>query len=127
MWSIILFLQSRPEVNIVIDTTSTVALSGELPLGSPINLTPKPLVPVISIPVKALKQTQTPPKTDVLYVGKYDYSAFKDDELSFKKGDLMKIISTDGEWWYACLVDSPKKGYVPSNYVAENTSLEAEE
>ena len=120
-------MQSRPEVNIVIDTTSTVALSGELPLGSPINASPNPLVPSVSVPVKGFKQTQKPPRNGALYVGKYNYSAFKDDELSFKKGDLMKIISTDGEWWYACLVDSQRKGYVPSNYIAENTSLEAEE
>ena len=114
-------------MSIVIDTTTTVALSGELPLGSPINASPQPLAPPVSVPAKAIKQTQKPPRNGALYVGKYDYSAFKDDELSFKKGDLMKIVSTDGNWWYACLIGSQKKGYVPSNYVAENTSLEAEE
>lgn len=120
-------MQSRPEVSIVIDTTSTVALSGEFPLGSPINTSPQPLAPPVSVPVKPIKQIQKPPKSGALYVGKYDYNAFKDDELSFKKGDMMKIISTDGDWWYVCLIGSQKKGYVLSNYVAENTSLEAEE
>ena len=63
-----------------------------------------------------------------IYVGKYDYDTRTDDDLSFKKGDQMYIISTDdGDWWFACLKDSGKEGYIPSNYVAEINSLAAEE
>ena len=50
--------------------------------------------------------------------------------MSFKKGDLMYVISTKdgtGDWWWACLKDSEKEGYIPSNYVAEYGSLDAEE
>ena len=63
-----------------------------------------------------------------VYVGKYDYHGHADDKLSFKKGDLLYVISTDeGDWWFACSKDSNKVGYIPSNYVAEWGSLDAEE
>ncbi len=63
-----------------------------------------------------------------IYVGKYDYESRTDDDLSFKKGDLMHIISTDeGDWWFAKSKDTGKEGYIPSNYVAEWKSLDAEE
>lgn len=63
-----------------------------------------------------------------VFVGKYDYDSRTDDDLSFKKGDLMYIISTDeGDWWFARSKDTGKEGYIPSNYVAEWKSLDAEE
>lgn len=63
-----------------------------------------------------------------MYVGKYDYDSRTDDDLSFKKGDLIYIISTDeGDWWFARAKDSGREGYIPSNYVAEYKSLDAEE
>ena len=72
-----------------------------------------------------------PPPKEVnypIYVGKYDYDSRTDDDLSFKKGDLMYIISTDeGDWWFARSKDMGKEGYIPSNYVAEWKSLDAEE
>ena len=63
-----------------------------------------------------------------VYVGKYDYNGHADDKLSFKKGDLLYVIRTDeGDWWIACSKYSNKVGYIPSNYVAERGSLDAEE
>ena len=63
-----------------------------------------------------------------LFVGKYDYSSRTDDDLSFKKGDLLYIINTDeGDWWYAKSKDTGQEGYIPNNYVAEYKSLDAEE
>ena len=63
-----------------------------------------------------------------LYVGKYDYDSRTDDDLSFRKGDLMYIISTEeGDWWFAQLKETNQKGYIPSNYIAEYKSLDAEE
>ena len=74
---------------------------------------------------------QAPPAPEVkypIYVGKYDYDSRTDDDLSFKKGDLMYIISTDeGDWWFARSKDTGREGYIPSNYVAEYKSLDAEE
>ena len=63
-----------------------------------------------------------------LYVAKYDYDAGTDDDLSLRKGDYIFVISTEeGDWWYARNKETEKEGYVPSNYIAECQSLEAEE
>ena len=63
-----------------------------------------------------------------LFVGKYDYDSRTEDDLGFKKGDLLYIISTeDADWWFAQHKDSGDKGFVPSNYIAEYKSLDAEE
>lgn len=63
-----------------------------------------------------------------LFVGKYDYSSRTDDDLSFKKGDLLYIINTDeGDWWFAKSKQTGQEGYIPNNYVAEYKSLDAEE
>ena len=62
-----------------------------------------------------------------LYMGKYDRDG-DDDDLSFKKGDLMYILNTDDEgWWLARSKETGKEGYIPSNHVAEWKTLEAEE
>lgn len=46
----------------------------------------------------------------------------------FYIGNLLYIISTDeGDWWFARSKDTGKEGYIPSNYVAEYKSLDAEE
>ena len=61
-------------------------------------------------------------------VAKFDYDSQTDDDLTFKKGDLMYIINTeDNDWWYAQLKDTGTEGYIPSNYVAQWKSLDAEE
>ena len=63
-----------------------------------------------------------------VFVGKYDYDSRTDDDLSFKKGDLLYIISTDeGDWWFAQSMITGKEGYIPSNHVAKWGSLDAEE
>ena len=114
-------------MNIVIDTASTVALSGELPIGYPLNDPMKsvqnPSVPVQVLPVN---HSQRQAGNGATYVGRYDYKAKRDDELSFKRGEQMNILNSDGDWWYACLLDSKQKGYIPSNYVAQYKSLETE-
>ena len=63
-----------------------------------------------------------------MFVGIYDFDSRADGDLSFKKGDLLYIISTDGgDWWFAQSVATGKEGYIPSNYVAKWGSLDAEE
>ena len=72
-----------------------------------------------------------PKKSDYpLYVGMYDYDRRADDDLSFKKGDLMYILNTDDDgWMLARSKETGKKGYIPSNYMCmvQWKSLEAEE
>ena len=63
-----------------------------------------------------------------MFVGIYDYDSREDDELSFKKGDLLYILSTGGgDWWFAQSRATGKEGYIPSKYVAKWRSLEDEE
>lgn len=70
-----------------------------------------------------------PPEPNLpTFIAKFDYDCRTDDDLSFKKGDLLYIISTEeGDWWYARHRETGLDGYVPSNYIAEWKSLEAEE
>ena len=58
-----------------------------------------------------------------MFVGKYDFDGQTDDNLSFKKGDFMYIISTDGDWWFARSLTTGMEGYIPSSHVAEWKSL----
>ena len=63
-----------------------------------------------------------------LFVAKYDYGQQTDEDLGFKKGDLLYIVDmSDGDWWLAKAKKSGQEGYIPNNLVAEVNSLEAEE
>ena len=63
-----------------------------------------------------------------IYVAKYDYDSRADDDLGFKKGDLLYAINTsDDDWWYARSKDSGREGYIPSSYVTSCDSLDAQE
>ena len=62
------------------------------------------------------------------YITKYDYDCRTDDDMSFRKGDMLSVINTDDEdWWFARSKDNGKEGYIPSNYVAEWKSLEVQQ
>ncbi|XP_073498829.1 GRB2-related adapter protein 2 isoform X2 [Phyllobates terribilis] len=45
----------------------------------------------------------------------YEFNASGEDELSFKKGDILKILGADDNWFKAELRGN--EGYVPKNYV----------
>lgn len=47
--------------------------------------------------------------------GKYDFSATADDELSFRKGDILKILSPQDDWYKAEM--NGHEGFVPQNYI----------
>ncbi|KAI1884496.1 hypothetical protein AGOR_G00226980 [Albula goreensis] len=47
--------------------------------------------------------------------GKYDFSATAEDELSFRMGDVLKILGTNDNWYKAEF--HGHEGYVPINYV----------
>ena len=108
---------------------------------APAPVSPEEPVPIISgvavvaqSPVSAVeegvgvKKEPPAPSQYPIFVGKYDYDSRTDDDLSFKKGDLMYIVSTDeGDWWFARSKETGQEGYIPSNYVAEYKSLDAEE
>lgn len=63
-----------------------------------------------------------------VFIALYDYEARTAEDLTFRKGDKLKILNnSDGDWWQASLVGSNQTGYIPSNYVARAQSIEAEE
>lgn len=69
----------------------------------------------------------TPDSVDV-YVALYDYDARTNDDLAFSKGDKLHIIDrADGDWWKAQHLGTGKAGYIPSNYVAQIKTIEAED
>ncbi|KAM9392747.1 GRB2-related adapter protein 2a isoform 1-T2 [Pholidichthys leucotaenia] len=47
--------------------------------------------------------------------GKYEFAATASDELSFRKGDILKILMFDDEWCKAEM--NGREGYVPQNYI----------
>ena len=62
------------------------------------------------------------------YVALFDYEARMDGDLTFKKGELMKITNNlQGEWWEAVSDATGRSGYVPSNYVAPADSIQAQD
>ncbi|EDR29584.1 proline-serine-threonine phosphatase interacting protein, putative [Entamoeba dispar SAW760] len=54
-------------------------------------------------------------ETVKLYKAIYSYDATESLELSFKKGDIIKIYSTDDEWFEGEI--NGKRGFVPSNFL----------
>ncbi|KAK7113476.1 growth factor receptor-bound protein 2-like [Littorina saxatilis] len=50
-------------------------------------------------------------------IAKHDFQATAEDELSFKKGSILKILSKeDDKNWYRAEQDG-REGYVPNNYI----------
>lgn len=90
-----------------------------------------------TVPPANQTQTTAPPTNrppmptpnEQLFQAMYDYDARTEDDLSFRKGDQLRIINNqDGDWWQAELTSRPGKvGFIPSNYVVPMSSLEAEE
>ncbi|XP_062835241.1 tyrosine-protein kinase HCK [Anolis carolinensis] len=64
---------------------------------------------------------------DFVVLALYDYDAIHTEDLSFRKGDHLKVLEESGEWWKAKSLSNGKVGFIPSNYVARVDSLETEE
>lgn len=63
-----------------------------------------------------------------IYVGRFKYVARTNEDLSFEKGERLKVISgIEGDWWLAKSLVTLREGYIPRNYVALVESYEAEE
>lgn len=69
-----------------------------------------------------LQETEFP-----LYAGKSDHDSCKNDELSFKKGDLMYIIGKEEEGRsFAQLKETGKQGYIANTNVKRWHYLDGE-
>jgi fyn-related kinase len=72
---------------------------------------------------------QQQPTSKNAYVALFDYDSRTDQDLSFKKGEVLYIFDEDKKangWWLAKLRDSQLQGYIPSQYVAQLDSLESQ-
>lgn len=51
----------------------------------------------------------------------YDYTAARLDELTLRRGDVIRVLFKDNDnWWLGCLLDG-KKGYFLASYVADHS------
>ena len=87
---------------------------------------------VVHPPLPRVPQRNEPssPKGDVrLFVALFDYDARTSEDLTFKKGDYLEVRpeNTAFDRWQAKSRSSQHEGCIPSNYVAEVKTLEAEE
>lgn len=63
-----------------------------------------------------------------IFIALFDYDQRTSEDLSFRKGERLEIINNnDGDWWQARSLDNFREGYIPSNYVAEHKTIQAEE
>ncbi|XP_003781652.1 tyrosine-protein kinase FRK [Otolemur garnettii] len=68
------------------------------------------------------------------FVALFDYQARTAEDLSFRVGDKLQVLDASHEgWWFARHLEKRAdgssqqlQGYIPSNYVAEDRSLQAE-
>ncbi|XP_076305631.1 growth factor receptor-bound protein 2-like [Tachypleus tridentatus] len=50
-------------------------------------------------------------------IAKYDFNATADDELSFKKGQILKVLNVEDDMnWYRAELEG-REGLIPSNYI----------
>ncbi len=62
-----------------------------------------------------------------LFIALFDYEARTEEDLSFKKDELLEVLNdVQGDWWYARSRVTNRCGYIPSNYIAREKSIEAE-
>lgn len=77
------------------------------------------------------KPTPTRPSISTkgrIVVAMYNYEARDGQDVSFRKGDLMEVISdTEGDWLKVVHLITKVQGYIPGNYVAPEWSVESEE
>mmetsp|Transcript_26571 Transcript_26571/g.44608 ORF Transcript_26571/g.44608 Transcript_26571/m.44608 type:complete len:1023 (-) Transcript_26571:177-3245(-) len=73
-------------------------------------------------PVTPLPRAKKKVAADIWAKGLYDFTAEESEELTFKAGDMMRILEQDPEWWVAEI--HGKRGFVPANYVQIVKNLE---
>ncbi|XP_005993488.1 tyrosine-protein kinase Lyn isoform X2 [Latimeria chalumnae] len=79
------------------------------------------------LPGQRFKHLDEEAKGGNIFVALYPYEAMHPDDLGFKKGDKLKVLEEQGEWWKARSLTTKKEGFIPSNYVARINSMETEE
>uniref|UniRef100_A0A7N9ATI5 Tyrosine-protein kinase n=1 Tax=Mastacembelus armatus TaxID=205130 RepID=A0A7N9ATI5_9TELE len=67
-----------------------------------------------------------PDNDDTVFVAQHDFKATNDGDLPFRKGDKLKILQENGEWWLAKSLLTGQEGFIPCNYVVRADTMEVE-
>ncbi|KAK0135529.1 Tyrosine-protein kinase Lck [Merluccius polli] len=59
-------------------------------------------------------------------IAQHDFKPTNDIDLAFKKGERLKVLREDGDWWLAKSLLTGDEGYIPCTFVARAHSLEVE-
>ncbi|KAG9355216.1 hypothetical protein JZ751_000054 [Albula glossodonta] len=79
------------------------------------------------LPGQIFQKMEEQSETGKIVIALYPYDAIHRDDLGFKKGEKLKVLEEQGEWWRAKSLSTRKEGFIPSNYVAEANTMETEE
>ncbi|XP_039605406.1 tyrosine-protein kinase Blk isoform X2 [Polypterus senegalus] len=72
-------------------------------------------------------QRVNPPEYEKnVVIALHDYEPVNEHDLAFSKGDNLKVLEDNGDWWLARSFVTGKEGYIPVSYVAKLDTLEAE-
>lgn len=101
--------------------TRSVSLSNKPPAGSTANLAGGEIRGLENIELSTTNSASASSQNDmypVIVRGLYDYTASTDDanELSFKKGEMLRVENTLGNWWLGRNAKG-EVGMCPSNYL----------
>ncbi|NXU43190.1 LCK kinase, partial [Drymodes brunneopygia] len=66
------------------------------------------------------------PMQDKLVVALYNYEPNHDGDLGLRKGEKLRVLEENGEWWKAQSLTTGQEGLIPHNFVALVNSLEPE-
>lgn len=66
------------------------------------------------------------PQAPAFYVARDSYDAKGNGEMNVKRGDMMHIISSSGNWWRVKLLETGEEGKIPREIVVEPKSLYTE-
>jgi hypothetical protein len=100
---------------------SATAASGLAPASVPVS-SPTPAV-AVAVANPAQQRSSAAPVARDAVRAIYDYEASAADEISFQKGDIIMIVSRDGDWWKGVPPGSDSAGLFPFNYVQDDSSI----
>ncbi|XP_030219314.1 tyrosine-protein kinase Lyn [Gadus morhua] len=87
----------------------------------------KPGKPSELLPGQIFQKLEEQGNSSKVVVALYPYEAIHPEDLGFKKGETMMVLEECGEWWRAKSISSNREGFIPSNYVAQDNTMETEE
>ncbi|XP_051577086.1 tyrosine-protein kinase Lyn-like isoform X2 [Myxocyprinus asiaticus] len=79
------------------------------------------------LPGQILQNVDASSAQEQIVIALFSFDPLKKSDLGFKKGERLKILKADGDWWRAKSLSSGLEGLIPSNYVVSDGSMETNE